>query len=587
MQTLRTIAVAFVFVLFPAQLHAQNAKWIEVTSENFRLFTDSNEAKGRRLVTDFEQRVATFQAALGTVPKRQFPIEIFLFKSNEDFLSISPPNSGIDIFVNAYFLKGPDRSFIVTQDKSPDDVAKDVGHALGHELLNRSILWHPFWLEEGAAEYFRNVGRNPDGKRLLPEDRLRAGDILKIVPSATYNDADPVSPFRIQAYRLLRIVLEQNPAQLRSYINALKVESGRDPTLAIDVADATDKLSPFADTRIVPVSTIPAIQVRDVSPAVVSVHRGDALVAAKQTVQASRWYEGDSQDVRAARAILAKLSGGKEALPLMERSAQEMPSQSLLQYHFGSIETSDGRVQTLQLEALERAQRLLPLMGRVNAELARVLTLIGEPSEALPLLDKAVAMEPEFADRFYMLRVGALLSMRQYDESRRVAAIAVALPHGDRASASLFEEKLALVERTIRDLNDAADRVKVDDLRAAIEAEALRREPPKPPTPPPPPDRAGQVNYEFEATNPVEILTKEYPDYSDALVKRGKTGKVTLQVKVGVDGKVTSATVTDSQIPEMNAETTASVGKWTFKPYLLNGRPTAYTFKLIFAFTLQ
>src|SRR3982750_1384519 len=114
MPTLRTIAAAILFVAISSNLHAQTAKWIEVTSENFKLFTDTSEAKGRRLVTDLEQRVAVFQAALGTVPKRQFPIEIFLFKQNEDFLSVTPPNSAIDTYVSAYFLKGADRNFIVT-----------------------------------------------------------------------------------------------------------------------------------------------------------------------------------------------------------------------------------------------------------------------------------------------------------------------------------------------------------------------------------------------------------------------------------------------------------------------------------------
>jgi TonB family protein len=421
----------------------------------------------------------------------------------------------------------------------------------------------------------------------LPEDRLRAGDILKIVPSSTFNDADTSSPFRIQAYRLLRIVLEQNPAELRSYLSALKLEQGRDPTLSIDVAAATDKLSPFTDIRIAAVPSVSPIQAREISPAIVSVHRGDALVAARQTIQASRWYEGDSDDARAGRAILARITNGKEAAPLLERSVQEMPGNGLLQYYFGTIETSDERLLTLQTQALERSLRLLPLMGRVDAELARVLTLHGKPAEALPLLDKALALEPEFADRFYMLRVGALLSMRQYDESRRVAMIASALPHGDSASAALFDQKLALVERTIRDLADTADRLKVEELRASLEAEALRREPPKPPSTPPAPDRQGQIKYEFEATNPIEIISTAYPDYPDAMVKAGKTGKVSLQVKVGVDGKVSSATITDSQIPEMNSETVAAASKWIFKPYVSNGRPTAYTIKLIFSFSLQ
>src|SRR6185436_17824197 len=70
--------LAFVLAI-PALLPAKDPKWIEVSSDHFLLFTDTNEMKGRRLVSDFENRVAAFSEAFGTVPPRQFPIEIFLF----------------------------------------------------------------------------------------------------------------------------------------------------------------------------------------------------------------------------------------------------------------------------------------------------------------------------------------------------------------------------------------------------------------------------------------------------------------------------------------------------------------------------
>jgi TonB family protein len=587
MRSIRILAVAILFLVCAPHLQAQNVKWIEVTSENFRLFTDTTEVKGRRLVSDFEQRVTAFQAAFGSVPKRQFPIEIFLFKQDDDFHSFAPTDAAQDQPVSAYLLKGPDRNFIVTRDKSPEDISNDVGHALGHLFFDRIVLWHPFWLEEGAAEYFRKVGRNPDGKRVAQEDRLRAGDVLKIVQSSTYNDADPAGGFRIQSYRLLRIVLEQNAAELRSFLMELKLESSRDAKLAIDEAVATDRLFSYVETRIPPASTAPVLQVREVAPALVAVHRGDALVAARQTAQAVRWYEGDSEEARAGRAILARISGGKDAGALMERSVLELQGHGLLQFYFGTIDTRDERLLGLQTEALERAVRLLPLMGRAEAELARVLTLGGKPSAALPLLDLAMTLEPEFGDRFYLIRVEALLALRKYDESRKAAMMAAALPHADRAAASIYDQKVALVDKVIRDLAETAERQQVEELRSSIEAEALRREPPKPPPPPSPPDRAGQINYQYEATNPVEIVNSVIPDYPDELVKKGKTGKVSLQVKVGVDGKVVSATVTDSQLPEMNAETVTAAGKWTFKPYSSSGRPTAYTIKLVFAFSLQ
>src|SRR4030095_17240670 len=173
--------LAFVLAI-PALLPAKDPKWFEVSSDHFLLFTDTNEMKGRRLVTDFENRVAALSQAFGTVPARQFPIEIFLFNEDADFIEAvprvqTPPannqnsRSPLDPFNTpndnrptkaAYLLRGPDRVFIVAKDKSPDDIANDVGHALGHALFERYVVWRPFWLAEGAAEYVRKVGRSVD-----------------------------------------------------------------------------------------------------------------------------------------------------------------------------------------------------------------------------------------------------------------------------------------------------------------------------------------------------------------------------------------------------------------------------------------
>lgn len=197
MNLFRAFACAFLILVLPWSGQAQNVRWFEITSGNFLLFTDTTEAKGRRLATDLEQRIASFQNAFGVVPKRQFPIEILLLKHSEDFLSsappVTPPDTGIDEYNSAYILRGADRIFIVAQDKSPDDIANEVGHELGHLFLDRIVLWHPFWLEEAAAEYFRKVGRNPEGKRILPADRIPVEDILTIVPSGTYKDSDPAA----------------------------------------------------------------------------------------------------------------------------------------------------------------------------------------------------------------------------------------------------------------------------------------------------------------------------------------------------------------------------------------------------------
>src|SRR5262245_15838806 len=136
---MRHRVIALALLLFTAGrvpfVHAKDAKWFEFSSEHFLLFTDTSETKGRRLISDFENRVSALSQALGKVPARQFPIEVFLFNVEQDFIDALPRpkndkgnNQGEEeLRKAAYLLRGPDRVFIVARDKSPDDIANDVG----------------------------------------------------------------------------------------------------------------------------------------------------------------------------------------------------------------------------------------------------------------------------------------------------------------------------------------------------------------------------------------------------------------------------------------------------------------------------
>src|SRR5262245_50587309 len=225
---IRLVLLAVVCALFQASsLPAKDPKWVEVSSDHFILFTDTNEMKGRRLVSDFENRIATFAQTFGKVPARQLPIEIFLFNEEQDYIEAQPhiqtppgqpaaqPNpiggptpqqiqAENQARKNALLVRGPDRIFIIAKDKSPEDIANDVGHSLGHVLFERYVVWRPFWLAEGAAEFVRKIGRAADTKPITEQEGFSAADMFTIVPSATYNDSDPPTPFRTEAYRLLR-----------------------------------------------------------------------------------------------------------------------------------------------------------------------------------------------------------------------------------------------------------------------------------------------------------------------------------------------------------------------------------------------
>src|SRR4029453_4164813 len=180
-----SLGCAVLLLTLSLQLRGAGPTWIQVNSRNFVLYTDTTEIKGRRLLEDFEGRLAALGSALGGIPERQFPVEVFLFSKKEEFLEAAPrppgPEAGGEFKKSAYLWRRPDRVFLAARDRSPADISDDVGHALGHVFFERTVIWRPFWLAEGAAEYFRKVGRSPDNKRVSEKNGYPFEYIAEIV----------------------------------------------------------------------------------------------------------------------------------------------------------------------------------------------------------------------------------------------------------------------------------------------------------------------------------------------------------------------------------------------------------------------
>jgi TonB family protein len=565
----RAVFLAFLLLLvrIPA-VHAKETKWFEITSEHFLLFTDTSEAKGRRLISDFENRTASLSDVFGKVPPRPFPIEIFLFSNDQDFLEVAPrPKTEDEPRKTAYLLRGPDRVFIVAKDKSPDDIANDVGHALGHVLFERYVLWRPFWLTEGAAEYVRKVGRSPDTKSISEQDWFTAADVVTIVPSATYNDSDPGGAFRTESYRLMRLLAEEKPEAIKRYIQALRTGSEHMPAIDIDAQAMESALKEYVEKAVKNPPSTPAVKVSDADMAKLSIHRGDLLLATNRQSDANRWYNADSKDARAARAIITRFTRPPiEASRVLDRAARELPDNGLVQYHFGAMNLQDKKDIDAQVTALERAIQLLPLMGRAYAELARVYALDGQAEKSSPALAKALELEPEFGDHFYEIRSDVDVALGQTSRALTDIQIAADLPHFDRGAIEQYILKNSAIRKKIETARRDIDERKLEGIRQQAREEVERREPPPKPAPPPPPVPPGSITYDIETRAPIEILDAVYPDYPEALRSKGAAGTIAFRVDIGPDGKVRTAAVASSQIPDLNNAALEAIKKWSFKP---------------------
>jgi TonB family protein len=256
-----------------------------------------------------------------------------------------------------------------------------------------------------------------------------------------------------------------------------------------------------------------------------------------------------------------------------------------VQYHYGAIETDNRKNAELQVGALERATKLLPHFGRAFANLARVYALTGKADQALPLIDRALELEPEFADHFYEIRASTLLALGRFEESLRAMKTAEALPHADRKTLESYSVKVMEMTRKVEMARRTVDSEKMETIRRDVETKVNEREPVKPP-PPPVVVPEGAISYEISAGAAIEVVDTTYPEYPEALRRQGKAGRINLRVEVGTDGKVRTATVTTSQIPELNAATIEAAKKWTFK-MPARARPAPVSVTLTFNYALQ
>jgi protein TonB len=390
--------------------------------------------------------------------------------------------------------------------------------------------------------------------------------MFTIVPSGHYNDDDPPTPFRAESYRLVRLLLESKPEVLKQYIGDLRKQSDKAPKFPIEGDEIDSQLKAYVETPLKP-AVAPTVKSSEADMAKLAIHRGDLLMATSRNSEAARWYNADSKDARAARAILTKFTRpAAEAVRAMDRAARELPESGLVQYHFGIMDVQDKKDLQSQQAALERAIQLLPLMGRAFGELARVAALNGQPDKSMPLIAKALELEPEYADHFYEIRADVYLALGQSAEALRDVNLAADLPHADRSVLESYPAKVAAIKKRIETARREVDQRDLDQIEKEVRTKRAELEPPPKPVPLPPPVAAGSIRYDIETRLPIEVVDAVYPDYPETLRARHAAGTIALRVDVGPDGKVKTASIASSQLPDLNNAAVDAVKKWVFKP---------------------
>ena len=591
MKQRRSILILLVgLMLSPSVLRAQT-EWIAQESEHFVLYTDTDPDKGGRLLDDLEGRYQVFSQVFYPLESRASRIRVVLIDDRQDFLGWVPETLKIHDLA-AYLLPGSGRPIVLARDSSPESIADDVGHALGHLLLSRSVLWQPFWLQEGVGEYLRRLGRGGDDDPVSREDGFSLADVLTIVPSQNYDDLVEGGVFRLQSYHLLRILLDRHPEALDAYVRSLGEEEGFDATLGVATESVESQLFqyevgslPFSATRV-------RSESRPVRAGELNAMLGDLAASAGFGPRARSFYADSPLEAgRIGLAVLGQGRAGSGGRRTFERLVEDFPESGLAYYYLGILEPETDEDRRAQIVALERAVRLMPRSGRARAELGWLYVLDERHSEALALVDQALRLEPELGDRFYEILAEAQMSLGDYETAGNYIQIAASLPHADPSSLERYDRLVPEFYRKMESQRRLREAERVEGLRREVEVIADRVDPrpvPVPETPAP----VGRISYSIssggtQGVTAPPIIDAPMPDYSADLRRRGIAGRVVLEVDLDRRGRIADVRIRRSEDPDLSAAALDAVGRWRFEPARRGFESTEYSFQLTLTFYLE
>ncbi|MGH9544593.1 MAG: tetratricopeptide repeat protein [Terriglobales bacterium] len=203
--------------------YAGEAEWVEVRSPHFSVVTDTGEKRGREVALRFEQMRAVFGALL-TKAKVNLPVplQIVAFRDTKEMKQHVPLWKGKPGEVSGLFEGIDDRPFIML-DMSVDDPWQVVFHEYAHQLLNGNTRtqFQP-WFDEGFAEFFSTIKINRKEAEIgLPPKNdvlvLRQASLPKVADlfrvqrdSSTYNESsDHRSLFYAQSWLVVHYLYDK------------------------------------------------------------------------------------------------------------------------------------------------------------------------------------------------------------------------------------------------------------------------------------------------------------------------------------------------------------------------------------------
>lgn len=498
-----TLVLAVLVLTQPAAVakETEERDWIEVSTENFRLFSALNEKESVDLVRQLEsfRRVISMVANISDV-ESPIPTEIYAMRGRKDFLRVGAPKEAGGIFV-----PGLRSNLIVIRDVPGAEEVPIIVHEYAHFLLaDHSRLNYPRWYNEGLAEYVSAPQERPGMFVVggVQESRVKSMSWFRWLPLRDVIDPQDMQDwsrekrtmFYTSSWALVHYLhhgpMKQSlPEDLGNYIKLLDAGTGNieafEDAFDVSVDDIDRDVRRYfgegeSGARMIPGyvldinDVIPdfAADIREISEDEVSLALGDAALRLGELDEARRWFTiaSENPELRAmAEAGIGdtyKFQDDFEtSRPYFENALELAPDNPYIQldvaeyWHDLAEETEDA---IERKEYITTARKHYVAAWKIDNTMPETYTMYGatflmageNADKAVEMLEQAEAILPSnITIRIQLAEAYAAIgeNKKAADEARSV----LAWSHGESEAAKKASEIIEDYQENVELANQA------------------------------------------------------------------------------------------------------------------------------------
>ncbi len=410
-----------------ADLPGTRHDWIELTTTNFRFFSNAGRGETRRVAMDLEELRAVLAELTDYRLSSPVPTVIYVFRHRRSFAPFRILADGAPADVAGYFLRRPLGNYIAVNADRPR-VSGIIFHEYVHYVTGNSLGELPVWLSEGLAEFYRTFEIDGDDTTIgLPvishlawlRGRLPIplAELLEVDhDSPLYNESSRRGDLYAQSWALTHYLMvgdEDRRRQLGRYLAML--QQGRDFTAAFTAAFGDDLpalerelrrylRSPRALPHVratVDIHLDTSLEVRELARSEVYFRLGDlvANIDGRDSLEYFRAAVAADPANGPALSALAVAAEGRadwrRAGKLHHEALAASPNDPLVLFRWGEYLAARGHDPGAATSVLERSTRLDPAFGPAWAALTRRYLEAGlSGGEVLAAAETAHRLQP-------------------------------------------------------------------------------------------------------------------------------------------------------------------------------------------------